>query len=46
LVVVSAGGKVHQMFELTRMNKVIDLYPDLASACAAISHPSPAVPGA
>ena len=46
LVVVSAGGKVKQMFQLTRLNKVIGIYPDLPSACAAFSPPSPAAPGA
>lgn len=46
LVVVSAGGKVNQMFELTRLNKVIGVYLDLPSAYAAISPPSPAAPKA
>lgn len=46
LVVVSAGGKITQMFQLTRLNKVIGVYPDLPSACAAISTPSPAAPAA
>jgi anti-anti-sigma factor len=44
LVVVSNGGKVNQMFELTHMNKIIGLYPDLPSACAAFSQPSPKAP--
>ena len=46
LVVVTAGGKVHQMFQLTRLNKVIGVYPDLPSACAALSPPSPEAPRA
>ena len=46
LVVVSAGGKVYQMFQLTRLNKVIGIYADLPSAYAAFSPPSPAAPGA
>jgi len=45
LVVVSAGGKVNQMFQLTRLNKVIGIYADLPSAYAAFSPPSPAAPG-
>jgi len=40
LVVVSAGGKISHMFEVTRLNRVIGVYPDLPSACAAISEPS------
>ncbi len=46
LVVVSAGGKTTQMFEITRLNRAIGVYPDLRSACAAISKPSPAASGA
>jgi anti-sigma B factor antagonist len=46
LVVVSAGGKVLQLFELTHLNKVIGVYPDVTSACAAISQPSLAAPAA
>ena len=46
LVLVSGGGKITQMFELTRLNQVIGVYPDLRSACAAVSEPSAAVSGA
>ena len=42
LVVVSPGGKVTQMFEITRLNRVIDLYPDFDSALASLSEPSTA----
>jgi anti-anti-sigma factor len=45
-VVVSAGGKISHMFEITRLNRVIGVYPDLPSAFAAISAPSKATPGA
>jgi anti-sigma B factor antagonist len=40
LVVVSPGGRITQMFEITRLNRVIDLYPDFDAACAAFSPPS------
>jgi anti-sigma B factor antagonist len=40
LVVVSPGGRITQMFEITRLNRVIDLYPDFDTACAAFSPPS------
>jgi anti-sigma B factor antagonist len=33
LAVVGAGGKVKQVLEITHINKVIGMYPDLASAC-------------
>jgi anti-anti-sigma factor len=46
LGVVSAGGKTTHMFEITRLNRVIGVYPDLRSACAAISAPSPTASGA
>lgn len=46
LVVVSAGGKISHMFEITRLNRVIGVYPDLASACAALSEPSAPASGA
>jgi anti-sigma B factor antagonist len=32
--VVSPAGKVKEMFELTRMDRVIDVFPDLDSALA------------
>src|SRR5579864_3276415 len=32
LAVVGAGGKVEQVLEITHINKVIGMYPDLASA--------------
>jgi anti-sigma B factor antagonist len=46
LVVVLAGGKIAQMFQLTRLDQVIGIYPDFRSACAAISEPSAAASGA
>jgi anti-anti-sigma factor len=45
LVVVTPGGKITQMFEITRLDRVIDLYPDFAAAMAAISEPSPTASG-
>ena len=39
LVVVGAPGKVNEIFELTRLNRVIGVYPDLDSACKAFSEP-------
>jgi anti-sigma B factor antagonist len=39
LVVVSAGGKISQMFEITRLNRVIDVYPDFDAACKSFSTP-------
>jgi anti-sigma B factor antagonist len=42
LVVVSPGGRITQMFEITRLNRVIDLYPDFEAACAALAPPSKA----
>ncbi len=44
LLIVSSGGKVKQMFELTRLNRVIGVYPDLPSAYEAFG-PSSAAPG-
>jgi anti-anti-sigma factor len=46
LVVVSPGGRITQMFEITRLNRVIDLYPDFDAACAAFSLPSTTNSGA
>jgi anti-sigma B factor antagonist len=44
--VVVAGGKIAHMFEITRLNRVIGVFPDLTSATAAVSGPSKAAPGA
>jgi anti-sigma B factor antagonist len=46
LVVVSPGGRITQMFEITRLNRVIDLYPDFNAACAALTPASTASSGA
>jgi len=46
LGVVSPGGKITQMFEITRLDRVIDLFPDFDAALAAISEPSPTASGA
>lgn len=40
LVVVSPAGRITQMFEITRLNRVIDLYPDFEAACAAFALPT------
>jgi anti-anti-sigma factor len=45
LVVVTPGSKITHMFEITRLDRVIDLYPDFAAAMAAISEPSPTASG-
>jgi len=37
LVVVAPAGRIMQMFEITRLNKVIDLYPDFDAAVASFS---------
>ncbi len=37
MVIAVASGKVKQALELTRLDKVIELYPDLASACDALA---------
>jgi anti-sigma B factor antagonist len=42
LVVVSPGGRITQMFEITRLNRVIDLYSDFDAACAAFTTTSTA----
>ena len=43
LAVVGAGGKVKQVLEITHVNKVIGLYPDLGSALAQLAeHVTPA----
>ena len=39
LLVVSAGGKITQMFEITRLNRVIGLFPTLEAAFQAFSAP-------
>jgi anti-anti-sigma regulatory factor len=41
LVIVSAGGKVKQIFEITRLNKMIGVYSDLPSAYTAFSPENP-----
>lgn len=46
LAVACPGGKITQMFEITRLHRVIDLYPDFNSAMAAVSEPSPTASGA
>jgi anti-sigma B factor antagonist len=45
LVLASGGGKITQMFKLTRLDQVIGVYPDLRSACAAVSEPSATMSG-
>src|SRR5271157_6039983 len=45
LVVVSPVGKTTEMFEITRLDRVIDLYRDFDAAMAAISEPSPTASG-
>jgi anti-sigma B factor antagonist len=42
LVVVSPGAKITQMFEITRLNRVIDIYTDFDAACAVFSPPAAA----
>jgi anti-anti-sigma factor len=42
LVVVGASGKVNQMFELTRLDRVVRLSPDFAAACRLLSESSAA----
>jgi anti-anti-sigma factor len=42
LVVVGAQGKIKQMFAMTRLDRVISLYPDFDSASAALSAPAAA----
>jgi len=37
LVVVTAGGKIAQMFQLTRMDHLIGVYSDSSTACAALT---------
>lgn len=34
LCVSAANGRVREVFKLTRIDQVIDFYPDVASACA------------
>jgi len=36
---VAAVGKIHHMFEVTRLNRVIGVFPDLPSASSAASEP-------
>ena len=43
LAVVGATGQVKQLLELTNLNQVAEIYPDLASAQSALSMP-PAPP--
>lgn len=43
LVVVTAGGKIAQMFEITRLNRVIGLFPNFDAACQSLAKP-PEVP--
>jgi anti-anti-sigma factor len=35
LCVAAANGRVLEVFKITRIDQVIDFYPDIASACAA-----------
>ena len=39
MVVVSAGGKITHMFELTRLNRVIGLFPNFEAALQSFSAP-------
>jgi anti-sigma B factor antagonist len=39
LILVSSGGKVNQMFELTHLNRVIGLFPSLEAALRSFSAP-------
>ncbi len=39
MVVVAPAGRIMQMFEITRLNKVIDLYPNLEVAVASFAPP-------
>jgi anti-anti-sigma factor len=41
LVIVSAGGKVKQIFAMTRLDKLIGVYPDMETAFTALSPDSP-----
>lgn len=40
MAVVAPTGRIAQMFEITRLNKVIDLYPSLEAAVASFSQPT------
>ena len=37
MLITGASGKVKEVLELTRLDRVIGLYPDLASACTAFA---------
>lgn len=37
LAVVTSGGKITQMFEITRLNRVVNLHPDFNAALAAFT---------
>jgi anti-sigma B factor antagonist len=41
LVIASGPGQVTQLMKLTRLEKVINIYPDLASAHTALAGPAP-----
>jgi anti-anti-sigma factor len=45
IIIAGAHGKVEEVLLLTSLNRIIDIYPDLAAACAALSDPpkSPAL---
>ncbi len=42
LVVVSPAGRITQMFEITRLNRVIDIFPDFDAAVASFTQPAEA----
>ena len=44
-LVVAATGKINHMFEVTRLNRVIGVFPDLPTASAAACEPPPSTSG-
>ena len=41
MVLAGAAGKVKQVLELTSLDRIIEMYPDLSSACEALSRNAP-----
>ena len=42
LVVASPAGRITQMFEMTRLNRVIEIFPDVDAAVASFTQPAEA----
>jgi anti-anti-sigma regulatory factor len=40
IIIAGAHGRVEEVLLLTHLHRIINLYPDLAAACAALTDPA------